>query len=535
MMIGYKLVDISQNNKDTLEILHNQSQATLILQKNIIGPLYNLRELSQSLVMAPNKKIRDSIEEELQIVLEQLDKEFLRFKTQNNAIYMMWIHYKSLIQTSKEYLNSDFEEGAYLITTTSSKEQFKHLLDALLSIQSDALNKSTLSYNEAVKNAKELILKISFSIFFILLFSLFAGSLVTNNIINSIYTVQEGLKDFFDYLNHKSEKASNIELICNDEFNTMAKKINENVQTIQDNIEKDEALIKDATKVLENIKSGNLGDRLTKITNNVTLNEFQIMINTMIDNLEYKIQEEIDKRLEQEQILIQQSKLASMGEIIGNIAHQWRQPLAQIVAIFMNIKVTSDFNKITPEYLNSKIEEANSLTHYMSQTIDDFQNFFKPQSQKELFSIEKACREALFIIESSLKYHEIKVEFILLDELKTVGYKNEYSQVILNVLNNAKNILLEREIKNPYINIMIKEGENFAIVKIEDNGGGIDKDILEKIFEPYFTTRHKTQGTGIGLYMSKNIIENNMHGYINVKNTDVGACFTIKVLRHTPA
>lgn len=530
-IISYKSIDISQNNKDILEILHSKSQAVLSLQESVTTPLYRLRELSQSLIMAPNKKIRKSIEKDLQAIVYKLDTAFKRFYSDNKKILAMWINYKSLIDTTRSYLDSEFEEGAYVNITTAGRKQFHTLVKELLIIQSNLLNKSTMSYKNAVKESKEIKIEILSSLLFILLFSIIAGSLVTNNIILSIHTIQNGLKEFFEYLNHKREKAGNIELTSNDEFSDIAKKINENVQAIQNNIEKDEVLIKDATKVLENIKSGNLGNRLSKTTNSSNLNELKIMINDMIDNLEYKIQEEINKRLEQEQMLIQQSKLASMGEMIGNIAHQWRQPLAQISAIFMNMKVTCDFNNFTPEYLNKKIEEANNLTQYMSQTINDFQNFFKPHGKKEVFSIETACREALFIIESSLNYHKIRVNLSVLGDLKTLGYKNEYSQVILNVLNNAKNVLLERDIKDPNINIEIKEGENFAIVKIEDNGGGIDKKILDKIFEPYFTTRHKTQGIGIGLYMSKNIIENNMGGYINVRNTDFGACFILKVLK----
>ncbi|MDZ7817728.1 MAG: hypothetical protein U5K55_03505 [Aliarcobacter sp.] len=150
----------------------------------------------------------------------------------------------------------------------------------------------------------------------------------------------------------------------------MATIINQNVSIIQNNIEQNEALIKNATKVLENIEEGNLGTRLTKDTNNDALNELKIMINNMIDNLEFKIQEEINKRLEQEQILIQQSKLASMGEMIGNIAHQWRQPLAQISAIHMNMKVTYDFDKFTKEYLTMKIKEANKLILYVSNNFE---------------------------------------------------------------------------------------------------------------------------------------------------------------------
>jgi two-component system, NtrC family, C4-dicarboxylate transport sensor histidine kinase DctB len=531
IVVSYKSIDISQKNRDTLEVVHSKSQAALTMQEKIIAPLYHIRELSQSLVMAPNKKIRNKIEIDLRLVVDKLDVKINNFVENNEEILNMWMSYKSLIGITIQYLNSEFEEGAYINVTTVSREQFNLLMKELLVIQSDSLNKSTEAYDNAVKEAKEIKIEVFSSLFLILLFSIVAGSLVTNNIIYSIHTVQNGLKEFFEYLNHKREKASKIELVSNDEFSEMAKIINNNVQTIQNNIEKDEALIKNATKVLENIKSGNMGNRLSKETDSATLNELKVMINDMIDNLEYKIQEEIDKRLEQEQMLIQQSKLASMGEMIGNIAHQWRQPLAQVSAIFMNMKVTYDFDNFTQKYLNEKVEEANKLTQYMSQTINDFQNFFKPHGEEELFSVETACREALFIIESSLNYHEIKVDFSVSDELNTLGYKNEFSQVILNILNNAKNILLEREIENPYIKVEIKEGDNFAIVKIGDNGGGIDKKILDKIFEPYFTTRHKTQGTGIGLYMSKNIIEKNMNGYLNVKNKDLGACFTIKVLK----
>ena len=195
----------------------------------------------------------------------------------------------------------------------------------------------------------------------------------------------------------------------------------------------------------------------------------------------------------------------------------------------MNMKVTYDFDKFTKEYMDSKIKEANKLTSYMSQTINDFQNFFKPQGEKELFSVKKACKDAYFIVESSLKYHGINLEFNVIEDSEVLGYKNEYSQVVLNVISNAKDILLERKIENPYINIEIKTGENFSIVKIRDNAGGVKNEILDKIFDPYFTTRHKTQGTGIGLYMAKNIIERNMNGFINVRNCKDGALFTIKV------
>jgi len=529
LILGYTSIQISENSKDELKVVYFKSQEVLLLQENIIEPLYKLRETSQTLVMAPNNKLRIKIQHELNNIVFNIDSSFSEYKNKNKKIFYMWKKYKGLIEKTKEYLRNDFEEGAYINVTTSSKQQFSLLLNELLKEQNKFLNNAKVAYSTAVEESSKLKIEIFLYLSVILIFAIIVGWVVSSNIVNSIHKVQNGLNEFFEYLNKKKNKAKKIRFRSNDEFSQMANIINQNVQNIQNNVEENELLIKDATKVLENIKGGNLGTRLTKDTNNEALNELKIMMNDMIENLEDKIQIEIRQRLEQEQILIQQSKLAAMGEMIGNIAHQWRQPIAEISAILMNMKITYEFNKFTQEYMNIKITEANKLTSYMSQTISDFQNFFNPQGEKELFSIEKACKDAFFIVESSMKYHSIDVQFDIQVNSQVFGYKNEYSQVILNILSNAKDIFIERKIKNPSIKIEIKTGENYAIVKIEDNAGGIRDEILEKIFEPYFTTRHKTQGTGIGLYMSKNIIERSMNGFINVVNKNQGACFIIKV------
>jgi signal transduction histidine kinase len=531
-ILAYKSINISEYNKQTLKELHSKSQEILLMKDKIITPLYRLRELTQSLVMAPNNIIRKDIKENLIELQLSLDKEFKQIDIKNNKLLEEWLLYKKLTNETIDYLEEEFEEGAYVNVTTHTRVQFYKLLEDLLVIQSDYLNNSTVAYAKASKEAKDTKLEIMIIIITVLILSTIVGWLISNNIINSIYSVQKGLRDFFEYLNHRGIDVKRIEIASKDEFYEMAEMINKNVSNIQKNIDENEQLIKNATKVLEDIKSGNLGSRLTKNTNHEALNELKTMMNNMIDNLEFKIQEEIDKRVEQEQLLIQQSKLASMGEMIGNIAHQWRQPLAQISAIHMNMKVTYDFDKFTKEYLTKKMKEANTLTSYMSQTINDFQNFFKPQGEKEEFSVEKACKDAYSILESSLKYHGITTTIEVIEDSSVFGYKNEYSQVILNVLSNAKDILIEREIGNPEIKIEIKTGDNFAIIKIQDNAGGIDENIIEKVFDPYFTTRHKTQGTGIGLYMSKNIIERNMNGFINVRNENQGALFTIKVKKN---
>lgn len=531
VILGYKTIAVSEDNQITLKDVHSKSQAVLSLQNNIINPLYNLRQLNHSLVMSPNSDIRKGIQLEIDEIVANLDLNFNEAKKFDYEIYEIWNNYKKLFFQTKEFLDEQFEEGAYINITTVTKKQFDILIGKILDLQKTSLNNSTIAYSNAIIKTKDIKLEVFLIIATIFLFAVIIGTLISRNIIKSIYTVQNGLNDFFKYLNDKKTKLSIIELSSNDEFKQMASIINENVLYISKNIEQNEALIKNATKILENIKIGNLGTRLSEDTNDTALNELKNMINDVIENLEDKIKNEIDQRLAQEQILIQQSKLAAMGEMIGNIAHQWRQPLAQISAIHMNMKVTYDFNKFDEVYLNEKIKEANKLTSYMSQTINDFQNFFIPQKEKEIFSIEKACRDAYNIIDSSLKYHNIEINFNIKEDTNILGYKNEFSQVILNILSNAKDILIERKIENPKIDIEVKNGDNYSIIKIHDNAGGVKDDILDKIFDPYFTTRHKTQGTGIGLYMAKNIIERNMSGFINVKNIENGALFTIKVLK----
>ncbi|MCT7482324.1 ATP-binding protein [Aliarcobacter cryaerophilus] len=531
VILGYKTIAVSEDNLITLKDVHSKSQAVLSLQNNIINPLYNLRQLNHSLVMSPNSDIRKGIQLEIDEIVANLDLNFNEAKKFDYEIYEIWNNYKKLFFQTKEFLDEQFEEGAYINITTVTKKQFDILIGKILDLQKTSLNNSTIAYSNAIIKTKDIKLEVFLIIATIFLFAVIIGTLISRNIIKSIYTVQNGLNDFFKYLNDKKTKLSIIELSSNDEFKQMASIINENVLYISKNIEQNEALIKNATKILENIKIGNLGTRLSEDTNDTALNELKNMINDVIENLESRIKNEIDQRLAQEQILIQQSKLAAMGEMIGNIAHQWRQPLAQISAIHMNMKVTYDFNKFDEVYLNEKIKEANKLTSYMSQTINDFQNFFIPQKEKEIFSIEKACKDAYNIIDSSLKYHNIEINFNIKEDTNIFGYKNEFSQVILNILSNAKDILIERKIENPKIDIEVKNGDNYSIIKIHDNAGGVKDDILDKIFDPYFTTRHKTQGTGIGLYMAKNIIERNMSGFINVKNIGNGALFTIKVLK----
>jgi len=243
--------------------------------------------------------------------------------------------------------------------------------------------------------------------------------------------------------------------------------------------------------------------------------------------LEKRVESEVEKNRQKDRVMFQQARLASLGEMLGNIAHQWRQPLMELGIIFYKMKqesIKADSKKIEEIY-----KRGVSIIEKMSQTIVDFQNFFNPDKKMELFNIFKAIKNTILIVEGSLKKSDIDVIVDGDSSLIIKGYKNEFSQVILNLISNAKDALNQKKILNKNIKINIKKDKKIAIIEIVDNGGGIDNKILDKIFEPYFTTKHSSQGTGLGLYMAKMIIEQSMGGELEAENLKDGAKFTIKL------
>ncbi len=252
-------------------------------------------------------------------------------------------------------------------------------------------------------------------------------------------------------------------------------------------------------------------------------------LNDLNENLEKRVDKEIRKRQEQEQLLIQQSKLASMGEMIGNIAHQWRQPLNALSLVMQNIQFAYELDELDDDFMEKSVKKVNLLSKNMSKTIDDFRNFFKPNKEKRVFVLNEIVKKTLDIIDSSFEHHNIKIIQKFESEIKVFGFSNEFSQTILNIMNNSKDAFSENSIENAKVIITVKNDEEYGIVCIEDNAGGIPEYIINKVFEPYFTTKEEGKGTGIGLYMSKIIIEQNMEGKLSVKNTENGALFIVKI------
>ncbi|MGB9081606.1 MAG: ATP-binding protein, partial [Desulfuromonadaceae bacterium] len=246
-------------------------------------------------------------------------------------------------------------------------------------------------------------------------------------------------------------------------------------------------------------------------------------------SLEERINLTVAELRHKDQTLIQQARLAAMGEMINNIAHQWRQPLNNIALIIQNLLFSYDAGTITRDEMEQEIGKAMDIIMYMSRTIDDFRNFFREDKQKSVFVVSKAVHLALEFVSATLKSHGIQIEIEDDESVTTTGYQSEYAQVLLNILSNFSEACFERAVAAPRIQIRVTSENGSSVVYIRDNCGGIADDILPKIFDPYFTTRAPGKGTGIGLYMSKVIIEHNMKGHLTACNIEGGAEFRIEV------
>ncbi len=270
--------------------------------------------------------------------------------------------------------------------------------------------------------------------------------------------------------------------------------------------------------------SKNINSRYIKlIAKDVTEHEM------MKQQLKEEIRDEIQLRQEQEYLMMQQSRLASMGEMIGHIAHQWRQPLAQLGGIFMNLESAQAFGELNKAYLKEKMTHGNEMIKYMSQTIDDFRLFFTPNDKAERFDVVLAVHQAVNIVSAGLNYHHIDVKIdAKAEKFFAQKFASEFAQVLLNLLNNAKDALAQCDNSQRYIHITLSQDKGENILIFCDNGGGIDPVTLPELFKPYVSTKRDKDGTGIGLYMSQLIMEQKMNGSIDAKNDKKGACFTLR-------
>jgi len=244
-------------------------------------------------------------------------------------------------------------------------------------------------------------------------------------------------------------------------------------------------------------------------------------------SVSYKYNSLQNQQKDYEEMLVQQSKLAKSGEMIGNITHQFRQPLNNLSYILMNIKKRYKNEKLDEKYFDKKVLQANEQLQFLSKTIDDFKDFYTPSKEKEDFIVKEAIQNSITIISANLKKSNVQLdfEFATNDEVKVYGIKNELSQVVLAILSNANDAL--KNIENPLISLDVKASNAEVIICIKDNAGGIKHKDLEKLFDAYFST--KKEGTGIGLFLAKQIIEESFEGKIEVSNENDGASFRILI------
>jgi signal transduction histidine kinase len=274
-------------------------------------------------------------------------------------------------------------------------------------------------------------------------------------------------------------------------------------------------------------------DELGVITDNFngftdTVEAMDKQIKDHARQLEEKVRIEVEKNREKDQLMIRQSRNAAMWEMMGNIAHQWRQPINALGLILQDLKDAYRFGELDEAYVDKANINGMKIIDNMSKTIDDFRDFFRPNKEMNRFSVKSVCEDALGIIGGSLRHNTIKVISTYEDEGVVEGFPNEFSQVVLNVLSNAQYELEKRRpVGEREIHISLSCRHGIIELVLADNAGGISDELLGKIFDPYFTTKEQGEGTGIGLYMSKMIIEKNMDGKLYARNTAEGAEFVI--------
>lgn len=281
----------------------------------------------------------------------------------------------------------------------------------------------------------------------------------------------------------------------------------------------DHLVLHPLNKILTIVKNTDKENRFTKVE---IVKEDQIGLlakefNNMMENIKFK-----------EKMMLSQSRQAAMGEMISMIAHQWRQPITAIAMGANNMLLDVATGKIDSSSMKECAEKILKQTIHLGKTIEDFKNFFSPNKNRELVDVNEVIDETLSVVGKSLEYHDIALVKAYTQMDKVSIYSRELLQVVLNIVNNAKEVLVELEVADPTISITTKQDENNIYISICNNGYPINEEIIHKVFEPYFTTKDKKNGTGLGLYMCKTIIEKHFHGLLSAQNQKTGGvCFNI--------
>ncbi len=255
--------------------------------------------------------------------------------------------------------------------------------------------------------------------------------------------------------------------------------------------------------------------------------EAKARVDELNRTLHHEVEEAVSELRRKDELMIAQSRLAAMGEMIGMIAHQWRQPLTVIGITVSNVTTYMDLGISDDEKVRSAMQSIENQIKHLSGTIDDFRNFFKPEKKRAPVSLGTLLKRTLEIIATSLENSNIRIELDIENDTEMLLFEREMMQVLLNIFNNAKDAFTESATTAPHLLVRLRHDAQNAVIAICDNAGGIEETVMKRIFEPYFTTKGEKNGTGLGLYMSKTIVEKHMQGRLNASNVDGGACFEI--------
>ncbi len=272
---------------------------------------------------------------------------------------------------------------------------------------------------------------------------------------------------------------------------------------------------------------------------NRELETLQMELVELNKSLESKIADTVSEIIKKDAYLVHQSRLAQMGEMLSMIAHQWKQPLSSISAMQISIRMAIELEKFDLknedqrkeflEFIHQKLDKIGANTKNLSQIISDFSDFYKPNKKSEVMLLDKVIIKACHLVEDSMDVNNIRLSLDLHSKSLLRLHENEFMQVILNIINNSKEQLINTNIQNAQIKVKSYDDGESSVLEISDNAGGIEEAIISNIFDPYFSTKLEKNGTGLGLYMSKNIIEGYHNGSISVKNDKNGAVFIIKI------
>jgi len=256
----------------------------------------------------------------------------------------------------------------------------------------------------------------------------------------------------------------------------------------------------------------------------------QDKLRDLTQTLERRVIEKTEENSRKDRMIIHQARLAELGEMIGNIAHQWRHPLTRLSLLLQNLKALHKKGLLDSEKMSSMLEKSNEQIFFMSDTIDNFRNFYKQNEEQDYFLVEDAYHKMVEMVSHNLKHNNIDINYDCECKyaIKIFGNQNEFSQVLLNLIINARDALIYSQTEKPRIWITSHSSDEMYLIDVTDNAGGIPTNIIERVFEPYFSTK-KSEGTGIGLYMVRNIIQEKFHGKVSVYNSKKGAVFTIEI------